>query len=130
MYFQTGVVQCIKLLLWLVFVDCVCLGLVIATLLWYQKMNHQLTRHIFNLSCLISYILTHTHYFSLFLTLFLVRFVFNRNCRSRQSVHAVDEELEWSYAFDVHCNAFFPLLIGTPQSAQRKLPLKCHLFLF
>ncbi len=26
-------------------------------------------------------------------------------------VHSVDQEVEWLYAFDVHCNGFFPLFV-------------------
>jgi hypothetical protein len=25
--------------------------------------------------------------------------------------HAVEQRVEWLYAFDIHCNAFFPLFI-------------------
>jgi hypothetical protein len=35
----------------------------------------------------------------------------NRYLREKSSSHAVDEHVEWQYAFDVHCNAFFPLLL-------------------
>ncbi|CAK5078226.1 unnamed protein product [Meloidogyne enterolobii] len=53
--------------LWAVFVDCICVGLVIATILWY---------------------------------------ISNRYLR-----RVKDQDVEWGYCFDVHLNAFFPLLI-------------------
>ena len=28
-------------------------------------------------------------------------------------VHSVDQSVEWAYAFDVHCNSFFPLFLIT-----------------
>jgi hypothetical protein len=32
--------------------------------------------------------------------------------RCRQATpHSVPEEVEWGYAFDVHCNSFFPLVL-------------------
>lgn len=34
----------------------------------------------------------------------------NRFMRT-DTVHGVEQRLEWAYAFDVHCNAFFPLLL-------------------
>jgi hypothetical protein len=38
------------------------------------------------------------------------RFVANKYLRV-QSLHAVDQKVEWLYAFDVHCNSFFPLFV-------------------
>lgn len=61
----------IGFLLWVVFVDCIATGCIIASILWY---------------------------------------VSNRFLRVK-SPHAVEEYVEWAYAFDVHCNAFFPLLL-------------------
>eukprot|EP00035_Acanthoeca_spectabilis_P022790 m.445793 g.445793 ORF g.445793 m.445793 type:complete len:248 (+) comp19277_c0_seq1:95-838(+) len=61
----------VALLLWIVFVDCIAIGAVIASTLWY---------------------------------------VSNRFLRTR-SPHTVEEAVEWAYCFDVHCNAFFPLLL-------------------
>mmetsp|Transcript_12108 Transcript_12108/g.36444 ORF Transcript_12108/g.36444 Transcript_12108/m.36444 type:complete len:219 (+) Transcript_12108:95-751(+) len=61
----------LALLLWIVFVDCIGTGCVIASTLWY---------------------------------------VSNRFLRTR-SPHTVEEAVEWAYCFDVHCNAFFPLLL-------------------
>ncbi|KAJ2727069.1 hypothetical protein GGI07_000187 [Coemansia sp. Benny D115] len=37
-------------------------------------------------------------------------FVANRFLR-HQSVHAVDQQVEWMYAFDVHCNSFFTFFV-------------------
>ncbi|XP_070554308.1 protein unc-50 homolog A-like [Ptychodera flava] len=59
-----------KFLLWVVFVDCIGVGLLIASLLW---------------------------------------FVTNKYLRSSSS--AAPQDVEWGYAFDVHLNAFFPLLM-------------------
>ncbi|KAE9416100.1 hypothetical protein Angca_004084, partial [Angiostrongylus cantonensis] len=57
----------IKFFLWVVFVDCIGVGLVIATILWWLS---------------------------------------NRFLRKVQ-----DQDVEWGYCFDVHLNAFFPMLI-------------------
>ncbi|RIB05493.1 UNC-50-like protein [Gigaspora rosea] len=35
----------------------------------------------------------------------------NRFLSHRRTVHAVEQTVEWAYAFDVHCNAFFPLYL-------------------
>lgn len=35
------------------------------------------------------------------------RFLLKRNMHS----HAIDQTVEWLYAFDVHCNSFFPLFL-------------------
>lgn len=56
-------------LLWVVFIDCIGVGLVIATLFW---------------------------------------FVSNKYLRKPT---CVDQDVEWGYAFDVHLNAFFPVLV-------------------
>jgi len=66
---QLGFVGFIKFLLYVIFVDCIGVGLCVATLFWYIS-NKYLVRP---------------------------------NCR--------DEDVEWGYAFDIHLNAFFPLLI-------------------
>lgn len=58
-----------KLLLWVVFVDCVAVGILIATVMWFIG-NRYLVRH-----------------------------------------GKSDVDLEWGYAFDVHLNAFFPVLM-------------------
>lgn len=31
--------------------------------------------------------------------------------RETDAPHSVDQDVEWLYAFDVHCNAFFPLFV-------------------
>ncbi|CAH2223344.1 unc-50 homolog [Pelobates cultripes] len=64
-----GFFQTLKLLLWVVFVDCVGVGLLIATIMWFVS-NKYMVRH-----------------------------------------QGKDYEVEWGYAFDVHLNAFFPLLV-------------------
>jgi len=58
-----------KLFLWVVFVDCIGVGIVIATLFWFIS----------------------NHYF--------------------RKPTCMDQDVEWGYAFDVHLNAFFPLLV-------------------
>lgn len=62
-------VQFLNFLLWVVFIDCIGVGLFIATFLWFIS-NHYLRKP---------------------------------TCQ--------DQDVEWGYAFDVHLNAFFPLLI-------------------
>uniref|UniRef100_A0A8C5P6T5 Unc-50 inner nuclear membrane RNA binding protein n=1 Tax=Leptobrachium leishanense TaxID=445787 RepID=A0A8C5P6T5_9ANUR len=61
--------QTLRLLLWVVFVDCVGVGLLIATIMWFVS-NKYMVRH-----------------------------------------QGKDYEVEWGYTFDVHLNAFYPLLI-------------------
>ncbi|XP_069613598.1 protein unc-50 homolog [Ranitomeya imitator] len=62
-------VEILKLLLWIVFIDCVGVGLLIATLMWFIS-NKYLVKH-----------------------------------------QGRDYDVEWGYAFDVHLNAFYPLLV-------------------
>ncbi|XP_076351392.1 unc50 RNA binding protein isoform X2 [Tachypleus tridentatus] len=59
----------LKFLLWVVFIDCIGIGLLVATILWFFS-NHYLRKP---------------------------------TCQ--------ELDVEWGYAFDVHLNAFFPLLI-------------------
>uniref|UniRef100_A0A8C1Y733 Unc-50 homolog (C. elegans) n=1 Tax=Cyprinus carpio TaxID=7962 RepID=A0A8C1Y733_CYPCA len=66
---EMGFVETLKLLLWVVFIDCVGVGLLISTLMWFVT-NKYLLKH-----------------------------------PSR------DYDVEWGYAFDVHLNAFYPLLV-------------------
>eukprot|EP01118_Nematostelium_gracile_P001359 TRINITY_DN11399_c0_g1_i1.p1 TRINITY_DN11399_c0_g1~~TRINITY_DN11399_c0_g1_i1.p1 ORF type:complete len:243 (-),score=17.46 TRINITY_DN11399_c0_g1_i1:46-774(-) len=35
----------------------------------------------------------------------------NKYLRILNSIHAVDQTVEWLYAFDIHCNSFFPLFL-------------------
>uniref|UniRef100_A0A6I8NGB4 Unc-50 inner nuclear membrane RNA binding protein n=2 Tax=Ornithorhynchus anatinus TaxID=9258 RepID=A0A6I8NGB4_ORNAN len=58
-----------KLLLWVVFIDCIGVGLLISTLMWFVSNKYLLKQP------------------------------------SR------DGDVEWGYAFDVHLNAFYPLLV-------------------
>lgn len=37
-------------------------------------------------------------------------FVSNKYLRA-QSIHGVEQRMEWMYAFDIHCNSFFPLFL-------------------
>ncbi|XP_076215412.1 protein unc-50 homolog isoform X1 [Aptenodytes patagonicus] len=64
-----GFFETIKLLLWVVFIDCIGVGLLIATLMW---------------------------------------FISNKYLVKQQNR---DYDVEWGYAFDVHLNAFYPLLV-------------------
>lgn len=59
----------LKFLLWVVFIDCIGVGICVATLFW---------------------------------------FLANKYLRKPT---CMDQDVEWGYAFDVHLNAFFPLLI-------------------
>ncbi|RUS22351.1 UNC-50 [Endogone sp. FLAS-F59071] len=38
-------------------------------------------------------------------------FTSNRFLTHTSSIHSTDQSVEWPYAFDVHCNAFFPLFL-------------------
>ncbi|KAL1934676.1 hypothetical protein VTP01DRAFT_6858 [Rhizomucor pusillus] len=38
-------------------------------------------------------------------------FVTNRFLTENTMAHAVEQKVEWAYAFDVHCNSFFPLFL-------------------
>ncbi|KAK7097622.1 protein unc-50 homolog [Littorina saxatilis] len=64
-----GFVGLIKFLLWVIFVDCIGVGLLIATLLWFVTNKKMLINP------------------------------------------PRGQDVEWAYAFDVHLNAFFPLLM-------------------
>eukprot|EP00039_Didymoeca_costata_P007325 m.98568 g.98568 ORF g.98568 m.98568 type:complete len:252 (-) comp13641_c0_seq1:5443-6198(-) len=63
--------QFILFFLWVVFIDCIMVGCIIASCLWW---------------------------------------ISNSFLRTKQPF-AVEEDVEWAYAFDVHCNAFFPLVL-------------------
>ncbi len=39
------------------------------------------------------------------------RSIANRYLRTQQNVHVVDQSVEWLYAFDIHCNSFFPVFV-------------------
>ena len=58
-----------KFLLWVVFIDCIAVGVLIAGICWYITNK---------------YLRLHSH---------------------------IDHNVEFGYSFDVHCNAFFPLLV-------------------
>ncbi|XP_062384500.1 protein unc-50 homolog [Sardina pilchardus] len=64
-----GFVETLKLLLWVVFIDCIGVGLLVSTLMWVIT-NKYLIKH-----------------------------------------PSKDYDVEWGYAFDVHLNAFYPLLV-------------------
>ncbi|XP_004575434.1 protein unc-50 homolog [Maylandia zebra] len=66
---EMGVVETLKLLLWVVFVDCIGVGLLISTIMWVVTNRYLLKQP-------------------------------SRNF-----------DVEWGYAFDVHLNAFYPLLV-------------------
>ncbi|CAG5117193.1 unnamed protein product [Candidula unifasciata] len=60
---------CMKFLLWVIFIDCIGVGLLIATLFWFITNHYMLVSP------------------------------------------PRGQDVEWGYAFDVHLNAFFPLLM-------------------
>ncbi|XP_043928122.1 protein unc-50 homolog [Protopterus annectens] len=64
-----GVFNMLKLLLWVVFIDCIGVGLLMATLMWFITNKYLL------------------------------------------KTPSKEYDVEWGYAFDVHLNAFFPLLV-------------------
>nr|CAB3267511.1 protein unc-50 homolog [Phallusia mammillata] len=63
------VVKIFKLLLWVVLIDCIAVGIVIATIMWFISNRYLVL------------------------------------------VSRVGQDVEWAYAFDVHLNAFFPVLM-------------------
>lgn len=70
--FGLSFLQFVRLLLWVVFIDCIGTGCVVATLLWFLS---------------------------------------NKFLKAKVMAQYVEQSVEWGYAFDVHCNAFFPLLM-------------------
>ncbi|KAL6079091.1 Unc-50 [Balamuthia mandrillaris] len=38
-------------------------------------------------------------------------FISNRYLRAPHGVHSVEQKVEWLYAYDIHCNSFFPLFV-------------------
>ncbi|RDD46756.1 Protein unc-50-like protein [Trichoplax sp. H2] len=68
---KLNVLAFVKFLFWVIFIDCIGVGLAIGTLLW---------------------------------------FITNKYLKEKQS-HGSEQSVEWLYSFDVHLNAFFPLLI-------------------
>jgi hypothetical protein len=40
------------------------------------------------------------------------RYLFNKFGTEPDPRHLSDQHLEWGYAFDVHCNAFFSMFLG------------------
>ncbi|NIG58665.1 protein unc-50-like [Pontoporia blainvillei] len=89
-----GFFETIKLLLWVVFIDCVGVGLLISTLMWFSAQVE---------GVLVSSFARSEHY-----CLAAFRFISNKYLVKRQSR---DYDVEWGYAFDVHLNAFYPLLV-------------------
>jgi hypothetical protein len=67
-----GIVGFIRFLLWVVLIDCVGIGLVLSTIMWFLSNKF-----------------------------FKVSSVEGGN----------DQRVEWAYAFDVHLNSFFPLMV-------------------
>lgn len=43
----------------------------------------------------------------------IYRFVCNKFMLNQSRPHGTPQEVEWAYAFDVHCNAFFPAFLFT-----------------
>lgn len=41
----------------------------------------------------------------------LIRFITNRFLVHNTMTHAISQQVEWAYAFDVHCNSFFPVFL-------------------
>eukprot|EP00727_Mastigamoeba_balamuthi_P012275 m51a1_g7670 hypothetical protein (1365) ;mRNA; r:465705-482863 len=41
----------------------------------------------------------------------VTRWIANRFLAARGDVHSVEQTVEWLYAFDVHCNSFFPVFL-------------------
>eukprot|EP00708_Paratrimastix_pyriformis_P005434 GAFH01004474.1.p1 GENE.GAFH01004474.1~~GAFH01004474.1.p1 ORF type:complete len:133 (+),score=24.99 GAFH01004474.1:337-735(+) len=52
------------------------------------------------------------------------RFVANRYLRTPgPSHHTIEQRVEWMYAFDVHCNSYFPFFLWTTVFQYFLLPL-------
>ena len=99
MAFGPGIASCALTILSAVFVDFVGLGMCVATLCWYGNQN----------GCKGSYVfLCSANSFNCY------RYIANNYLRrdSGGHSHAVEQKVEWLYAFDVHCNSFFPLFIA------------------
>ncbi|BFZ24342.1 hypothetical protein BsWGS_27381 [Bradybaena similaris] len=64
-----GFLGCIKFLLWVIFIDCIGVGMLIATIFWFITNRYMLVSP------------------------------------------PRGQDVEWAYAFDVHLNAFFPLVM-------------------
>lgn len=73
----------VKFILWVIFIDCIGAGVIIASALW-----------------LVSLLFNYAHFFLNF------RAFSNKFLRKVK-----DQDVEWGYCFDVHLNAFFPMLI-------------------
>ncbi|KAJ3148504.1 Protein unc-50 [Geranomyces michiganensis] len=73
MVYSVGFLGLLRLILWMVFVDFLLVGAVVATTLWFVT-NRFLLQH---------------------------------------NPHSVQQSVEWAYAFDVHCNSFFPMFLVT-----------------
>ncbi|TPX34006.1 hypothetical protein SmJEL517_g03245 [Synchytrium microbalum] len=71
--YSQGFVGTLQLMLYMIFVDFVVVGLVVATLLWAFSNRFLIQHH----------------------------------------MHSVEQSVEWAYAFDVHCNSFFPMFLMT-----------------
>ncbi|KAI8824906.1 UNC-50 [Fimicolochytrium jonesii] len=71
--YSVGFGGLLRLILWMVFIDFLLVGAVVATALWA----------------------------------FTNRFLLQHN------PHSVQQSVEWAYAFDVHCNSFFPMFLVT-----------------
>ncbi|KAG0053668.1 Protein unc-50 [Gryganskiella cystojenkinii] len=69
--FGHGMVGILRMMLYMVFVDFVVIGVIVATICWT---------------------------------------IANRFL-ARASVYSTDQSVEWQYAFDIHCNAFMPVIV-------------------
>lgn len=86
--YSKSVFGIIKLILYMVIVDYYIVGIAVASFTWY------LPRLKFNNS------------------FYLLRFVSNKFLVNK-SAHMTEQQVEWVYAWDVHCNAFFPTFLCT-----------------
>jgi hypothetical protein len=83
----------LRLILYMVGVDFLAVGAIVATLNWWVG-------HCFKLAS------QNSPFF------LLSRLVTNR-AMLRTAVHSTEQSVEWAYAFDVHCNSFFPMSLIT-----------------
>ncbi|OZJ06285.1 hypothetical protein BZG36_00815 [Bifiguratus adelaidae] len=85
--YGTGFLSILKMILFMVLIDFVTVGAIVATFNW---------------------------------------FVTNRFLTHRNNMHTIDQRVEWAYAFDVHCNAFFPLFLALYVVQFVFMPLLVH----
>ncbi|RUP47283.1 hypothetical protein BC936DRAFT_145905 [Jimgerdemannia flammicorona] len=88
-----GFLGIVKMMFFMVFIDFVLVGAAVASFCWLISL---LIWQCVLCSCCVLY----------------PRFTSNRFLTHTSSIHSTDQSVEWAYAFDVHCNSFFPLFLA------------------